>query len=147
MENKSHYEFLAQFTVPELKKIIAKLKKDFTAHFKGYGKVKNKDELIILILDKYIIDEDNFAKMKYGGNVEDIFKKREDRMIAKEAKKSQVKEAKKTAKMSKEKEARLAEKVKKFFEDDNEKIDFSNKEDIKNMKKSKKPVPEEDRIF
>jgi hypothetical protein len=145
MENKSHYDFLAQFTVPELKKIIAKLKKDFVAHFKGYGKIKNKDELIILILDKYIVDEENFAKMKYT-NVEDIFKKREDRMIAKEAKKSQVKEAKKTAKMSKEKEARLAEKVKNFLAGD-EKIDFSNKEDIKNMKKSKKPVPEEDRIF
>jgi hypothetical protein len=145
MDYNSHLEFLAQFTVPELKKIIAKLKKDFTAHFKGYGKIKNKDELIILILDKYIIDEDNFAKMKYV-NVEDIFKKREDRMIAKEAKKSQVKEAKKTAKMSKEKEARLAEKVKNFLAGD-EKIDFSNKEDIKNIKKSKKPVPEEDRIF
>jgi hypothetical protein len=145
MENKSHIDFLAQFTVPELKKIIAKLKKDFVAHFKGYGKIKNKDELIILILDKYIIDEDNFAKMKYT-NVEDIFMKREEKEKMKEAKKSQVKEAKKTAKMSKEKEARLAEKVKNFLAGD-EKIDFSNKEDIKNVKKSKKPVPEEDRIF
>lgn len=145
MENKSHYDFLAQFTVPELKKIISKIKKDFVAHFKGYGKIKDKDELIGLILAKYAIDEEQLAKQKYS-NVEDIFMKREEKEKAKEAKKAKVKEVKKTAKMSKEKEARLAEKVKNFLSGD-EKIDFSNKEDIKNMKKSKKQVPEEDRIF
>jgi hypothetical protein len=146
MDAKSHIDFLAQFTVPELKKIIAKLKKDFVAHFKGYGKIKNKDELIGLILAKYAIDEEQLAKQKYA-NVEDIFMKREEKEKMKEAKKAKVKEGKKTAKMSKEREARLAEKVKKFLEDDNEMIDFSNKDDIKNVKKSKKPVPEEDRIF
>jgi hypothetical protein len=145
MESKTHYDFLAQFTVPELKKIISRIKKDFVEHFKGYGKIKDKDELIGLILAKYAIDEEQLAKQKYA-NVEDIFMKREQKEKAKEAKKLQVKEGKKTAKMSKEREARLAEKVKNFLAGD-EKIDFSNKEDIKNMKKSRKQVPEEDRIF
>jgi len=83
-------EHLDKFSTPELKKICRILKKDIYDHFKGYTRW-NRETLIKKIDEKYDVQGDKLMS-KLPVALEEIFKRREEKVVKKEAAKQRAKE-------------------------------------------------------